>query len=109
MDTPPPLPGSDDPFDLLGLERDCSERDLKRAYARLIRVYRPDRDPAEFRRVREAFEAAQGWLADGERDWEEPKWPLPLLDADDPLEHVLEIPTRVVVALKLPIPEAIVP
>ena len=96
MDTPPPLPDSDDPFELLGLERDCSERDLKRAYARLIRVYRPDRDPAEFRRVREAFEAAQGWLADGpidgpigeDGDWEEPEWPLHATGSD---ERALEL------------------
>jgi hypothetical protein len=46
-----------DPFEVLGLgpdERD--ERNVRRAYARLIRQHRPDRDPEGFRRVREAYE-----------------------------------------------------
>jgi hypothetical protein len=36
-----------------------SERDLRRAYARLIRAYKPEQFPEHFRRIREAYEAAQ--------------------------------------------------
>jgi hypothetical protein len=48
----------DDPFRLLGVEPPATEQDLKRAYARLIRRFKPEHHPEEFRRVREAYEAA---------------------------------------------------
>jgi hypothetical protein len=47
-----------DPFELLGVARSVSESDLKRAYTRLIRKYKPEHAPDEFRRIREAYEAA---------------------------------------------------
>jgi hypothetical protein len=59
-DERPPLPDTDDPFALLGVGEDVDERLLKRAYARLIRIYRPDESPAEFARIHAAFEAARG-------------------------------------------------
>jgi hypothetical protein len=48
----------DDPFSLLGVPRSVSEADLKRAYTRLIKKYKPEHAPEEFRRIREAYEAA---------------------------------------------------
>jgi hypothetical protein len=48
----------DDPFQLLGVEPPVSEHDLKRAYTRLIRRFKPEHHPEQFRRVREAYEAA---------------------------------------------------
>jgi hypothetical protein len=48
----------DDPFQLLGVEPPVSEQDLKRAYTRLIRRFKPEHHPEQFRRVREAYEAA---------------------------------------------------
>lgn len=53
---PPPLPDTDDPYELLGVTRDTEPAAVKKAYARLVRAYRPDRAPREFQRVREAFE-----------------------------------------------------
>lgn len=47
-----------DPFSLLGVTRSVSEADLKRAYTRLIKKYKPEHKPEEFRRIREAYEAA---------------------------------------------------
>lgn len=47
-----------DPFALLGVPRAVSETDLKRAYTRLIRKYKPEHAPDEFRRIRAAYEAA---------------------------------------------------
>ncbi len=47
-----------DCFRELGLEWDADEKDSRRAYAALIRQYRPDSHPAEFARVREAYETA---------------------------------------------------
>lgn len=48
----------DDPFRLLGVEPPTSEQDLKRAYIRLIRRFKPEHHPEQFRRIREAYEAA---------------------------------------------------
>jgi len=48
-----------DPYALLGVTPAVSARDLKKAYARLIRQYRPEEFPEQFRRVRDAFEAVQ--------------------------------------------------
>jgi|SRR5579883_546482 len=62
MDAPPlpddPRNWPTDPFALLGVPRSVSEADLKRAYTRLIRKYKPEHAPEEFRRIREAYEAA---------------------------------------------------
>ncbi len=84
MEAPPPLPDSNDPYEILGLEYGCSERDLKRAYARLIRVYRPDRQPAQFRCVRAAFESVQEELGDVRPPWDESE---DFEDAPDPQDH----------------------
>ncbi len=47
-----------DSFRELGLQWDADEGDIRRAYAALIKQYRPDSHPAEFARVREAYETA---------------------------------------------------
>lgn len=53
----PRLPDTDDPFILLGIGSDADDKQVRQAYARLIRVHRPDRSPSEFQRVHAAFEA----------------------------------------------------
>jgi hypothetical protein len=45
-----------DPFALLGVSPTISQRELKRIYTRLIRQYKPERMPEQFRRIREAYE-----------------------------------------------------
>ncbi len=45
-------------FEILGLDCAADERTIKRAYAKLIKEYRPDAYPAEFARIREAYENA---------------------------------------------------
>jgi|GEM_PF-3954341 len=53
-----------DPFELLGVKLPAEERELKRAYTALIRRFKPDEFPAEFQRIREAYELAKqtlGW------------------------------------------------
>ncbi|QDU18383.1 J domain-containing protein [Urbifossiella limnaea] len=55
-----------DPFAVLGVERGAAEIDIKRAYTRLIKRFKPEHAPEQFRRVREAYEAClEGfrWLA----------------------------------------------
>lgn len=46
----------DDPYELLGVQFGVLPRDLKRAYTRLIRTYKPEQSPDEFRLIREAYE-----------------------------------------------------
>ena len=46
-----------DPFALLGVARDTEEIEIKRAYTRLIRRFKPEHFPDQFRRIREAYEA----------------------------------------------------
>lgn len=57
------------PHELLGVPRNASERDIRRAYARLIRTYKPELFPEHFRRIRDAYESA--------------KWSAPFLSAFD--------------------------
>jgi len=45
-----------DPFKLLGVEVNVTERDLRRSYVRLIKRYKPEQHPEEFRRIRDAYE-----------------------------------------------------
>jgi len=47
-----------DPYELLGVESSASETDVKRAYTRLIRRFKPEHSPEQFRLIREAYEAA---------------------------------------------------
>ena len=45
-------------LDTLGVDWDADERTIKRAYAKLIKEFRPDSHPAEFARIRAAYENA---------------------------------------------------
>jgi hypothetical protein len=48
-----------DPWQILILDANtATEKDVKAAYARLLKQHRPDTDPQGFRRVREAYEVA---------------------------------------------------
>lgn len=54
-------------WQLLQLEPEADERSIKRAYARLLKIHRPDEDAAAFQRLREAYDAAlqeARWRAD---------------------------------------------
>jgi hypothetical protein len=58
---PDPAEWPSDPYALLGVPRLAAPRDLKRAYTKLIRIFKPELYPDEFRRIRSAFEDAQRW------------------------------------------------
>jgi hypothetical protein len=89
MKTPPPdLPETDDPWTLLDVHRGASSDEIRRAYLRRIKVYKPDLQPQAFRRLREAYDALHvderppptvmpGWDGDdaaGARDSVEDGW-----------------------------------
>jgi curved DNA-binding protein CbpA len=46
----------DNPYDVLGLPRQASETDIKRAYFQLVRQFPPERQPEKFRVIRTAYE-----------------------------------------------------
>lgn len=64
------------PWQILNLQREtATEKDVKSAYARLLKLHRPDQDPEGFHRVRGAYELAMSWLrreAEGARPSESP-------------------------------------
>lgn len=45
-----------DPYRLLGVQFGVSTRDLRRAYLNLVRQFKPEHFPDQFRRIREAYE-----------------------------------------------------
>lgn len=47
---------SSDPYAVLGLMRGASEREVKRAYFRLVRQYPPEESPDTFKVIRSAYE-----------------------------------------------------
>lgn len=50
------LPDTDDPYVLLDVRPGATAEQIRRAYMRRVKVWKPDRHPAEFRRVREAYD-----------------------------------------------------
>lgn len=50
------LPLSNDPYEVLGVARDVSEKDLKRRYFALLRQFPPETHPDEFNRVQRAYD-----------------------------------------------------
>lgn len=83
-----------DPFGLLGVKMGSDLKTVKRAYQRLIRVYRPEHYPVEFRRIREAYESAQsmtGWFSTVDSDIAEEvalRGPAEALQTDDDLPAI---------------------
>lgn len=53
---------SEDPYTVLGLDRDAKAEDVRQAYFRLVRIYSPEAHPEEFKRVRAAYETLRSPL-----------------------------------------------
>ncbi len=64
---------SSDYYEVLGVERGADERDVKRAYFRLVRKYSPESHPEEFKRIRAAYEVLSNVVSrkdyDGLTQW----------------------------------------
>ena len=81
-----------DPYRLLGLPRNVGQREARRAYTRLIRIYKPETHPAHFQRIRQAYEAIHSRVESHEPD-DDPVPPEPA-SGGDPLEESAETVTR---------------
>lgn len=46
------------PFEVLGISMDADEEAVRARYLELVREYPPDRDPAMFTKIRQAYEGA---------------------------------------------------
>ena len=63
------MPGKRDYYEILGVQRDASDQEIKRAYRKLALKYHPDRNPGDtqgevsFKQASEAYAV----LADGEK------------------------------------------
>ena len=73
----------DDPRRVLDVTRDATDEEIRAAYLRLVKQHPPDRDPAQFERVRDAYER----LRDPRRRAREMLFAGP---AVAPLENVLD-------------------
>lgn len=50
------------PWEILGIDHSATRKEVKKAYGKLIRKYRPDDDPVGFQQAREAYEVALTYL-----------------------------------------------
>lgn len=73
------LPVSDDPFEVLGVPRDVSDKDLKKRYFQLLRQYPPETSPNEFNQIQRAYDELKDPAARAAR-----------AEAKEPYEHVAE-------------------
>lgn len=68
----------DDPYAVLGIGPGTGFRQFRKAYASLIRIYKPEQYPAEFRRIRDAYESLKDWIR-----WQEEESGGPPAHTDD--------------------------
>ncbi|WP_338496146.1 J domain-containing protein [Pseudomonas sp. WP18] len=95
-------------WQLLSLTPDADERSIKRAYARLLKVHRPDENPDAFQRLREAYEtslAEARWRAQADEETVE----TPLAEPLPPAPEVVEIPVRDMHVERIEIPTVVSP
>ena len=60
------LTGSNNPYDILGIDRGADAKTIKRAYAKLVKQYHPEEHPEEWKRIHDAYEQAMK-LVSGEK------------------------------------------
>jgi len=89
-----------DYWKLLDIPPTTEKREIKRAYAKLLKVYHPEDDPKMFKQVQEAYEAALSYAdspyarydytqpdeMQAEEDWFEENWPEEARLEDEQLE-----------------------
>lgn len=66
-------PVSDDPFQILGLDRDAREDEVRARYLELVKQFPPERDPARFQAIHAAYSAAKNPISIARRLVEPPR------------------------------------
>lgn len=82
-----------DPFVTLGVAPEAGEEEIRARYLALVKQFPPDREPAKFRDIRGAFEAARDPLAIAERLLEPPGDDPP--DWNDAIDEQKRIPPSI--------------
>jgi curved DNA-binding protein CbpA len=62
------VPGTSDPYLVLGLEHDAPQLDIRRAYFELVRRYPPEKEPEVFKTIHAAYEQLRTAAAQAETD-----------------------------------------
>jgi hypothetical protein len=86
-----------DPFALMGVSRSVNHQELRRAYTRLIRQFKPEQAPEQFRRIRSAYETLQGYAA-----WNEAAVSDATDEVQEPPNPEVENDSRAVASSRLP-------
>jgi hypothetical protein len=73
-----------DPYGLFGIQRNAPDKVLKRAYAELIRRFKPEQHPRQFQLIRTAYESIRSLHGHVQRS----------SDEDDPLQGFAEQPWK---------------
>ena len=55
----------DDIYEILGIDRNADTRTIKKAYANLVKQYRPEENPQEWERIHDAYELAMRFASGG--------------------------------------------
>lgn len=101
--------------DALGVPEDASEKDIKRAYAKQLKLTRPQDDPEGFQRLNEVYQAALSWSAGrdaGEPPAHEPEvsetmdGPVAVMEMDSPEAASVDGPANQPAAPLAPAPAA---
>ncbi len=53
------------PYDVLGISLDADKNAIKKAYAKLIKIHRPDEDPEMFQKIHDAYKDALAYIETG--------------------------------------------
>lgn len=90
-----------DPYATLGLARDASADEIKRAYFALVRANPPERAPEQFKRIRAAYERLRDPAKRAELDMLLlERWPAPERRRRTPQLDLRVLPADVLAALR---------
>ena len=54
-----PSPSQHDPYEVLGIDSKASEEEVRQRYLALVKLNPPEKDPAKFREIHQAYESAK--------------------------------------------------
>ena len=78
-----------DCWEVLGVEQFADKKSIKIAYAKQLKLHRPDEDPEGFKQLHRAYKSALNWVSDGVIDDSSRLKPAPETSFEDP-EVVLD-------------------